>query len=125
MDQTTAYFTRRHIYALATDVKIRHQHLTAKTKVLSTTTTTTTTTGAGFDSQVRDEYSQLVLQALAVLLPFPATFSAYAATKTKYRLTGSAPDMHLRLFSFVPNTEQLIKNKKTSYLPLYGNNFIN
>ncbi|XP_049808202.1 uncharacterized protein LOC126251669 isoform X3 [Schistocerca nitens] len=52
MDQTTAYFTRRHIYALATDVKIRHQHLTAKTKVLSTTTTTTTTTGAGFDSQL-------------------------------------------------------------------------
>ncbi|XP_049779556.1 uncharacterized protein LOC126176442 [Schistocerca cancellata] len=80
---------------------------------------------AGRRGRFRDEYSQLVLQALAVLLPFPTTFSAYAATKTKYRLTGSAPDMHLQLFSFVPNTEQLIKNKKTSYLPLYGNNFIN
>ena len=72
-----------------------------------------------FYCRVRDEYPQLATEALNVLLPFPTTylcetgFSAYTATKTKYRNRLDAePDMRIQLSSIKPDITQLMRNKK-------------
>ncbi|XP_072401693.1 zinc finger BED domain-containing protein 5-like [Diabrotica undecimpunctata] len=72
--------------------------------------------------RIRDEYSMLAKMALKILLPFPTTylcetgFSAYTATKTKYRNRLDAePDMGLQMSSIKPDINQLMKNKKQFY----------
>lgn len=77
---------------------------------------------AEFWCTLREEYADLSMKAVKVLLPFATTylcesgFSSYAATKTKYRNRLDAEaDMRIQLSSIKPDIKELCKNGKQAH----------
>lgn len=71
---------------------------------------------------LREEYADLSMKAVKILLPFATTylcesgFSSYAATKTKYRNRLNAEaDMRIQLSSIKPEIKELCKNREQAH----------